>query len=435
MHQKEQKTEHQATGLRTTLDTLSFGTDADIERNFTLTRKERRILPEGLTSRALYKDVLMIAGPSLAEMLLSSLVRMVDQIMVGTLGPGAIAAVGLVLQPSFLLQSVVMALNTGATAIIARARGANDQEKADSILRQALVICTFIGIFCSVAGSLGAEWMVNFMAAGEISPEIVEQGIIYFKIQCWTFTLPTWTFCITAILRGTGNSKPCMWYNIAANLVNIVFNWLMINGNLGFPKLGVAGAAWATAIGQLVGLIWAFSCVINGKYYVKLKITLKNIFKFDKDVVKGMMTVGLPAMIEQLFMRVGLVLYSLIVAGLGDIDFATYNICLSIQSLTLMNGQAFAVSATTLIGQSLGKKRLDMADHYGRFCRNTAQVLAIALAIVFFIFPEQLLKLFLSDPDATMTAVESARRLADNARVLQVGGQVMLILAVMQPIQ
>jgi Na+-driven multidrug efflux pump len=76
-----------------------------------------------------------------------------------------------------------------------------------------------------------------------------------------------------------------------------------------------------------------------------------------------------------------------------------------------------------------------MADHYGRYCRNVAQVPAILLAVVFFIFPQQLLGLFLSAPDAAMTAAEAAVRTADNLRVLDVGRSVMFVLAIMQPIQ
>jgi putative MATE family efflux protein len=422
-------------GVSTTLDRLEFGNSKDAENDLTLTRKQRKILPEGVRARELYKDVLIIAGPSLAEMLLSSLVRIIDQMMVGTLGPEAISAVGLVLQPTFLLQSIVMALNTGATALIARARGADDRERANLILRQAMVIGTMIGTFCTLLGTFGSGFMVTFMAGGNISQGIVEQGITYFRIQSLTFLFPAWSFCITAALRGTGNSKPCLVYNIAANLINILMNALLINGLWIFPKLGVAGAALATAIGQAAGAAMAFGCVISGKYYLKLTITRKNVFEFDRSAVRGMLNIGLPAMIEQMFMRVGLIIYSKTVAGLGDIDFATHNICLSAQTMTIMNGQAFAVSATSLIGQSLGKKRLDMAEHYGRYCRQAAQLISFVIAAAFLLFPDQILGMFLSAPDSGMTAAEAARRLAENQQVLETGKKVMFLLAFMQPIQ
>jgi putative MATE family efflux protein len=402
-------------GITTTLDSLDYGTPEDVELEFKKDRRQRRNLPENISSKALYSDIMKIAWPSLAELLLSSLVNMVDMMMVGGLGAGAISAVGLVLQPRFLLMTMIMSLNTGATAVIARARGAQDQERANSVLRQSLVLATVISIICAFFGTVFAEWMVTFMAANGMEKQTIELGVTYFKIQSITFMIPSWSFCISAALRGTGNSKPCMVYNIVANLVNILFNWLLINGNLGFPKLGVAGASIATVIGQTVGTIMAFFSVSSGKYYLKLKISLKTIFKFEKDDVSGMATVGIPAMIEHLLCGRARDLQPYSRYTWRD-NMATYQICLNVQSLTMMNGQSFAVSATSLIGQSLGKLRLDMAEQYGRRCRQLAFMFPCSLRCVYH-FPEQLVMLYNRDP-----------------LIVSTGGVVMLFVAFLQPI-
>lgn len=260
--------------------------------------------------------------------------------------------------------------------------------------------------------------MITFMAAGGMKQETIDLGSTYFVIQSATFTIPALSFCISAALRGTGNTKPCMIYNIVANLVNIVGNWLLINGNLGFPALGVAGASIATVFGQAVGTVIAFIFILNGKYYLKLKIGFKNIFKFDRDVVAGMAKVGLPAMLEQMLMRTGLIIYSRTVSTLGELNLATYQICLNIQSLSFMNGQAFASSATSLIGQSLGKLRIDMAEHYGKRCRYLAMCVSIFLGVMFILFREQLIMLY-----------------NDNEHIVKTGGMIMLFVAFLQPIQ
>lgn len=405
-------------GIVTTLDYLEPGTDESYKAELIKNNRRKRELPEGITSKALNRDILRIAWPSLAELMLGSLVNMIDMMMVGSLGAEAISAVGLALQPRFLLMTMIMALNTGATAVIARARGAQDNDRANSILRQSLVLATIISVICSVFGSIGARWMITFMAAGGMKQETIDLGTRYFLIQSATFTIPAWSFCISAALRGTGNTKPCMVYNIVANLVNIVGNWLLINGNLGFPALGVAGASIATVIGQAVGTVMAFICVLNGKYYLKLKLGLKSIFKFDRDVVSGMAKVGLPAMLEQMLMRVGLIIYSRTVSTLGELNLATYQICLNIQSLSFMNGQAFASSATSLIGQSLGKLRIDMAEHYGRRCRHMAMWVSIFLGVVFILFREQLVMLYNKD-----------------LHIVKTGGTIMLFVALLQPMQ
>lgn len=405
-------------GIKTSLDYMEPGTQKQYEEELKDTKKRKRQLPGNLTSSDLHRDILRIAWPSFAELILASLVNMVDMMMVGTLGPEAISAVGLAMQPRFLLMSMIIALNTGATAIIARARGAQDNDRANDILRQGLIIATAIAILGTLIGTLGSKWMINFMAAGGMTKNTIDLGTTYFSIQSITFIIPAWSFYITAALRGTGNAKPCMIYNIVANVVNVIGNWLLINGNLGFPQLGVAGASLATVIGQTVGTIIAFVYIIRGKHYLKLRLRLKTLFKFDRSVVSGILKVGSPAMIEQMLMRFGMIFYSRTVASLGEIGLATFQICLNIQSLSFMNGQAFASSATSLVGQSLGKLRIDMAEHYGKRCRNLAMCVSIFLAVVFILFREQLISLY-----------------TDNLDIIKTGGMIMLIVALLQPVQ
>lgn len=406
-------------GVTTTLDFIDFGGEDYYEVDQKKTKAERRKLPENITSQQLYKDILRIAWPSLIELFLSSLVNMVDTMMVGRIvGTEALSAVGLATQPKFIFLSMIMALNTGATALVARARGANDQEKANTILRQAMVFATIISIVCAVVGTITSEYLVAFMANGGMPDDILKEATVYLQIQMIGFPTGSLAFCITATLRGTGNTKPAMVYNIIANLVNIVGNWLLIGGNLGFPEMGVAGASLATVIGQLVGTILAFTCVISGKYYLKLRITWRTLFKFDKDILSGLVTVGFPAMIEQLIMRVGVIIFTRMIAGLGPVDYSTHQVCLNIQSMSFMLGQAFATAATSLVGQSLGKRRLDMAQHYARCNQKLGALVACILAVLMIVFRKYLVMLYSTD-----------------AAVIERGATILFFVAFLQPVQ
>ena len=397
--------EKQLAGVTTVLDTLPFGTDEEIELDRQKTRKERRQLPETVNSKDLYKDIMRIAWPSLCELFLQSLVSMVDMMMVGGCGPQSIAAIGLAMQPRMLILTAIMALNTGATATIARARGAHDKEKANSILRQVMMLCTFFGVAGMILGTVGSRWMITFMANGGITEETIELGTRYMQIQMIGFPISAWSVCITAALRGTGNSKPCMVYNILANLVNICGNWILINGHLGAPALGVVGASIATVFGQLVATVIAFWCVFSGRYYLKLK--LKNAFRFDKDVIMNIIKVGAPAMLEQLVMRFGQILFSRTVNTLGDVNTATHQICINIQSMSFMFGQGFAVSATSLVGQSLGRRRLDMAEHYSMRCRRISMAASIVVGILLAVFGSTIVdKFYTDDPQVVLLAAD-----------------------------
>ena len=109
--------------------------------------------------------------------------------------------------------------------------------------------------------------------------------------------------------------------------------------------------------------------------------------------------IGVPALIEQLVMRVGFIAFAKTVASLGTLAFAVHNVCMNIRALSFMNGQAFAVSATSLVGQSLGKKRADMANLYATRSRRMGTVVSIILMILFFVFPKEIISLYNPDPE------------------------------------
>ncbi len=111
-------------------------------------------LPDGITSSMLYQDILRIALPATVELMLSSLVSMMDMIMVGGLGTSAISAVGLTTQPKFILMTMSMSINVGATALVAQAKGTGKQEKARSYTRQALLLNLLLAILVSITGFL-----------------------------------------------------------------------------------------------------------------------------------------------------------------------------------------------------------------------------------------------------------------------------------------
>ena len=399
-----------------TLDKLEWGTEDTLDAEYSKSRKERRNLPDTITSRELYRDIMQIAWPSLCELFLTSLVNMVDTMMVGGLGADAISAVSIATQPKFLFLNLIMALNTGTTAMVSRARGMQDQERANKILRQSMVLCTVIGFLSAFAGYLLSEPLIVFMANSGLDENVIRQGTVYLRIQFLFFPINAWTSVITAALKGTGQAKPSMVYNTVANLVNICFNWLLINGHWGFPRMEVAGASLATGIGQTVGFAIALGCAFSGRFYCTLR--LKNLLRFDRDIIGGIVKVGIPSMVEQLIMRFGVIWYTRTVAALGSVEYATHNICMNIQSMSFMIGQGFAVSSTSLVGQSLGKRRPDMAEHYSRRCRNLGFFVAIGIGVLFFIFRRFLVGLYNRD-----------------AQILEIGSYLMLYVAVLQPFQ
>ncbi|MGI6344575.1 MAG: MATE family efflux transporter [Bacillota bacterium] len=215
-----------------------------------------------LTVQQARKDVINLAWPSVVEQLLIQLFNMVDMMMVGGVGAAAIAAIGLTMQPLFVAMAGFMALNVGTTAVVARFIGAGDRDEANTTARQSLVV---IGVMSIVAATLlyvFARPIVLFMGA---KPDSVGYAVTYLRVMSLSFLPQTVSMNITAVLRGAGDTRTPMRYNIIANVVNVVGNAILINGLFGFPRWEVFGAAVATAISRVVGMILALRAVTGGK--------------------------------------------------------------------------------------------------------------------------------------------------------------------------
>lgn len=403
--------------IMTTLDRLAYGPDVH-DGELKVSKK----LPDGVKSGELYRDIIQIAWPSFVELLLTQLASMVDLMMVGsmggttdpTIGTKALAAVGLTTQPKFLLMAAFVSMNTGVTALVARARGKSDKQEANLIVRQGMLFTFCATLVLSILGTIFARDMVIFM--GSTEEVVTKWATQYLQIQMIGFLTMALTSTITASLRAVGDSKTCMIYNLVANIVNVFFNWVMIYGNLGCPAMGVAGASLATVIGQFVAFVMAMTVLIRGNGFLKLDFHLG--FRPNRLVMGNILNIGLPAMAEQLLMRAGIIIFSKLVAGLGTTAFATHQVCMNIQALSFMTGQAFAVSATTLMGQSLGKRRTDMAQAYCSRTRTVGFYFSLVLAVVFVFFGKAIVGAYNSDP-----------------AIVETGGIIMLIVAFMQPFQ
>ena len=160
----------------------------------------------------------------------------------------------------------------------------------------------------------------------------------------------------------------------------------------------------------------ALITVMRGNHYVHLR--LRDGFKPDVPILKGIFNVGMPAMVEQLVMRAGQIVFVKTVATLGTVAYATHQIGMNIQALSFMNGQAFAVSATSLVGQSLGKKRPDMAQAYSRRTRFLGMIISLVLGVIFFFFGENIVALYSNESEVIVT-----------------GGQILKLVALVQPFQ
>lgn len=368
---------------------------------------------EELTVKEARHDVIHLAWPAVIEQLLVQIFNMVDMMMVGGVGPAAIAAIGLTNQPIFLAMAAFMALNVGTTALVARFIGAGETEEANTAARQSLLIIVVLGAIATAILYVFAEPLVLFMGA---KPDAVGYGVDYMQTIALGFIPQTISMCVTAMLRGAGDTRTPLKYNSIGNVVNVIGNFILINGHFGFPRLEVYGAGLATSFGLLVTMILAIYAISSGKSV--LRISLRDKFTPRFDLIKRVVRVGSPAMLEQVIMRFGMITYVRVVSGLGTIVYAAHQIGMNILGLSFSPGMGFSMAATSLVGRSLGRKRPDWAETYGWQTRRVGNMVAAFMGIVFFFGGGFLASLYTDDPE-----------------VIKNAATVLKIIALVQPLQ
>ena len=341
---------------------------------------------------SLYKRLIRIAWPAALEGALMSIIGSIDTMMVGRLGTKEIAAVGLTNQPRMILLILAQALCVGTTAVIARRKGEGDQQGAKQCFGQSMMIVTVLGIFMTLVGFFCAEPFMKLAGANQDTLLLSTQ---YFRIISLAMLFNAWSLCICAAMRAIGLTKITLLTNLVANLVNVVLNYLLIEGHFGFPALGVRGAAIATAIGLITGSVIAFVVAFRKKNYIRL--SLKNVFAFHKDIIGRVSKIGSSFVLESLCLRVGFLLNSFLIARLSTDAFATFQIVSQVTMLTFTLGDGVAAAGAALVGQSLGEQRKDVAMAYARASRKVSTVFSVLIILLIIVFRQTFAMLFTSN--------------------------------------
>jgi len=371
--------------------------------------------------KTIIRDVLHVAWPSVLESFFVGLAGMVDTIMVGALGSYAIAAVGLTTQPKFLGLALFLSMNVAVSAIVARRKGENDRESANRVVRMVLLITVLLTAVISAAFVAFASPIVAMVGS---QPDTHEYAVDYLRIIMGGQIFSTVSLVLNAAQRGAGNTRIAMVTNLISNIVNVLFNYLLIGGNFGFPALGVRGAALATVIGTICACVLSICSVLHRNGFVYLG-AVKG-WLADKLSVRSLLSVGSSAFVEQVCLRVGFLLFSMTVAHLGTTELAAHQIGMNMMHMSFTFGDGLSVASVTLIGQSLGRKRPDMAKIYGSVAQKIGLICAFVVAVFYFFFGKSLFLLFsneqvILDYGATIMRVLSVMLFFQILQVVQFG--------------
>ena len=323
------------------------------------------------------KDVMKIVWPSMLEGFLVALVTMFDGIQVSSIGNDANSAVTITKQPIFLMISFITAINIALTAIVSRRFGEKNQDAVNKTMYEGIKISAITSVLLSIIFCIFSEPVCKLMGA---TVNTLEYAKTYLFIISAGFIFNGLRLTINACQRGIGKTKISMFTNLAANIVNIALNYVLINGYFGFPQLGIAGAAIATVIGNMVAFIISLVTVLLPNGYLRLKI--KEFFKMDFEALENVRRILPSTLLDQLLIRFGFIVFALVVNYLGDDATYVHGVCQDINSLMFTLADGFSIGTAAIVGHRLGEKRKDLALVYSK----VSMIISFACAVLVSIF-------------------------------------------------
>lgn len=366
-----------------------------------------------MRDREIGRTVNRLAWPVIAENLLQTLLGVVDMMMVSQLGAAAVAGVGAASQVIWVINSAFGAVTVGTTVLIAHAIGAGDTPLANRVLKQSVILAAIIAV---ALGAIGYLWSneILFLMGAEL--DLAEAGSVYLRIVLEMGLFMIAMFVISAALRGAGDTQTPMRVTALINVVNVIVAYGLIFGRFGLPRLGVAGSAWGASIARVVGTVIMVTVLLRGK--VPISARGRDGWRPDLPLIRRLVRVGVPSMIEQLLLSGGMLLHGVLVIGMGTKIYAAQRITFQIISLSFMPGFGFAMAATTLVGQSLGARNPQRARLATWRSAFSAFLWMSAMGLLAAVFGRVVMRLF-----------------SDDREIIEMGATALAVLALTQPFQ
>lgn len=362
--------------------------------------------------RSLYKEnksevlsILTIALPTIVDMFVQTLLGFFDLIMVGRLGPEAIASVGLGTAPILTVIPIFFAISVGTTAMVSRAFGARNYEEAKEGMSQSLILgipAAFIVTFAFVVFGKNILGIIS-------KNQPITEALSYLKVISLGIPFLCFNIIFSYGFRSINKAKIPMINNTISIFLNIFLNYIFIF----VLNLGVFGAGIATTMSRgVVTLIFSFLIIYKKNYCIAL--TTKD-FKINKDICKRLLKVGLPSAGEQGLFRIGMLIFEAMVINLGTLQYAAHKIALTAESFSFNLGFGFSVAGTALVGQYLGVKEYQEAKKAGYLNMFLAISVMTAFGFIFMISPKFVISMFTKD-QAIVPMASSALRIVSIAQ-------------------
>lgn len=360
-----------------------------------------------------------LAAPVIMGMLGHTIVGLVDNLMVGQLGAAELAAVSLGNSFFFVAMSIGIGFSTAITPLVAEADSEHNFAKGKSAFKHGFVLCSLLAIVLFVLILLAKPLMYMM----DQPQEVVVLALPYLDIIAISL-VPLIIFqALKQFSDGMSLTKFPMYATIIANVINVFFNYVLIFGVWGFPKMGVVGAGIGTLIARfvMIMLMWYF---LNRLEKTKAYVKDLKLFVLEHSMLKKINSLGLPSAL-QMFFEVGLFTAAIWLSGtLGKNPQAANQIALNLSSMTFMIATGLSVTAMIRVGNQKGLKRPVELRRIATSIFIMGLALAILFALIFLIFNKVLPTFYLDLNDLT--------HFADNQNVVEIASSLLIIAALFQ---
>lgn len=330
------------------------------------------------TNKQFVVNILWLALPIAAQMLLQSFLGMADVIMVAPLGEAAIAAVGLAAKIHFLLLVLMSGFATGGSILIAQYSGANDFASCQRTIAVSMVVgITFIlpiMFFCGFAAPTWVHWITP-------NPQVANLAAQFLVITAPVILLTQIIVIFESALRALGQTTMPLVAGIVAAIINVALNYGLIMGHWGLPALGIAGAAWATLTARVIQLLIILLWVYAKKHGFALNAK-QFLVGFDREHIARYLAFALPLVANYGIWAVGNSTYHIVTGFAGADALAVMGMIVPIESTFFALFVGLANASAVSIGRALGANNINEAWRLQKFFNHLTFVLVISLALM-----------------------------------------------------
>lgn len=349
---------------------------------------EKRI--ETLSKAPVTKAILTMSVPVVMGMMIQVLYNLVDTFFVGKLGnPNQLAAANITTPIFMILMAIAGIVGTGASSFISRCLGEKDYEKANKVLSTGIIICAGIGILVTILGSLFVAPIVRVLGA---SDSTFSFALNYTVVLFLGAAFIMCNFALGQLIRSEGSAMGSMVGMLIGTVANIILDPIFI---FGF-KMGITGAAIATVLGNAMGLSYYIFYILKGKSIVKFK--LKSV-SFEKDILKQIFFIGIPASLSQLLMSMAMILCNNLAVQYGDNIVAGMGVAAKIMTIGTFIFMGFAAGCQPLVGYNFGAKDYHRVKEIIKKGMIMTSGIGAVLTVLFGIFAGGLLSVFTPLPE------------------------------------